>query len=108
LGAGRLAHTDHERGLSQARQDAAGHFAKQYRSFIRSRVDQASEGVEVVASDDHAAMRQVVSEMRVAMIDYVEDVALLRTPAQVARVVEKAIQQSINVLRRSSQRPDSA
>ena len=57
---------------------AAGQGAEPARAGLGGRVEQAAEGVEVVAGDDRPARRQGVDELGVAVIDEVEQVVAAR------------------------------
>ena len=63
---------------SAARRGCAGPAHGTSAGAARGRVEQAAEGVEVVAGDDHPARRQLVDELAVAVIDQVIQVELAR------------------------------
>ena len=73
--------------LLQPVEDAPGHRPEPARAGLGGRVEQAAEGVEVVAGDDRPARRQGVDELGVAVVDQVEQVELAaaRRPGARAR-----------------------
>ena len=76
----RLAVARHVRGRGAAGQDPARHPAERQRAPLLVRLQDRSEGVEVVAGDERAAGGQPVQQMRVAVIDQMVDVEAAAAP----------------------------
>ena len=101
--AGRLAVADDGRGAAEPLERAPDQRAEPARPGLAPRFEQAAEGVEVVAGHDRPTGRQLVDELRVAVIDDVEQVESIAEPArgQEPGVVPVAVQDPVGVPRRS-------
>jgi len=85
--------------LAETVQDVPGHRAEPARAGFAARVEEAAEGIEVVAGDDGSSRRQHVDELAVAVVD--EVVQVERTAAgdaaEHAGVIDEPVQQAIGV-----------
>jgi hypothetical protein len=102
---------DHRSGLKTAQLSSRYQFercrdepptARRNRSFVhcarlRARLKCNSKRVEVMAGDDHSALRDVVRKVGIAMIGDVEYVEVATQPPQKARIIQEPIQQTVQV-----------
>ena len=85
----------HARDLLQPAKDSRRHPAKWCRAPLRPGVEHAPERIEIVARDNGPFGRQLVREVRVAVVRDVKEISLVALPAQPARIVEQPVRETI-------------
>jgi hypothetical protein len=92
-----VAVTDDARGGCETGKDVARHSTKQCGARLGSGIQKTAKRVEVVAGNDCPAGGQMVYQLAVAVIKNVKEIEPVANVAQMARIVNEAIQQAIGV-----------
>ena len=95
------AYEGHVSGRSIPFQDAFGEGPEPEGTGRVDGVEEAAEGVEVMAGDDGALRRKLERKMRVAMVDDVEEVKFSGLAAQPSGIVDHTIPQPVRISCRS-------
>ena len=90
---------EHDRGRLQPLQRAAGQAAEPPRPRLRRRVEQAAEGVEVVAEHADAAGRERARGHRITVVRDVEPIEPRANGLEVPRQIDVPVEQPVGVER---------
>src|SRR5205085_4171702 len=87
--------TGDARGAAETSHNPPGHLLEKRRATLCLAVQQTSESIQIMASDDGSFRRQLMNQLRVAVVYDMEEIKLRATAAQEARVIPEAIEQPI-------------
>src|SRR5207249_11977181 len=81
--------------LAKSVQNAFGHHPKQFRFLVTVGVKQTAESVKVVTRDDRSSGRQIMHELRIALINHVKDIKCLNVRLDKPLVIPETTHQSV-------------
>src|SRR6516165_4213394 len=85
----RRARTDNLRGLPKTAQRVFRHSSKRQGPPFSTRLEDAAERVQVMASHNGSLRRQLMDQLRIARVHDVKDIELVTAAAQPARIIPK-------------------
>src|SRR5271167_1810890 len=87
----RSTHGYHVGSLLQPIEDASGHGAKPAGARFAFGIEETAKSIQVVAGDHGPSGRKIVHQLRITMVDYMEQIKLRNLISKPAGIVKESI-----------------